>query len=333
LNALESLLTDTTQDVTYEGTTWVPLDAKGKPTRSWMCNWPQERRIQKFFEFCRAYDRREDSLLRENYQQFSHRLHWNECPFVDEVKGIQDPRLVLEACIRFSFTNEHWLTHRTAMDHGVHALMERFQTERACRSDLFQIYYPKGTKVETWLVNAPITTASRLAPSLVLNSRPYSMMEYAKILNKHFVDQYGFRNAMYPSKNAARHVAMSHPEWVDPTSFLHGGTGFFDGLKQVFDCGDIMSKAKYKLADDGEYLATNAAGQHLVEMMNELKFHPDNPIRMHHYLNLEDKLCMHYKFMAIHHGVKKQTKQIPYSWVYPENWSLRTGKYDRLLRN
>jgi hypothetical protein len=28
-------------------------------------------------------------------------------------------------------------------------------------------------------------------------------------------------------------------------------------------------------------------------------------------------------------GEKKQTKMIPYDWVYPQNWSLKTNKYDR----
>ena len=52
---------DTSNDVTYENLAEVPLK-NGKPTRSWMKDWTQEQRTEKFFEFCRAYDKREDSL-------------------------------------------------------------------------------------------------------------------------------------------------------------------------------------------------------------------------------------------------------------------------------
>jgi hypothetical protein len=76
---------------------------KGKPKESWMKNWTQEQRTEKFFEFCRAYDQREDSLLKNNYQQFSHRLHWDECPFVYLISKINDPKLILNACLYISF--------------------------------------------------------------------------------------------------------------------------------------------------------------------------------------------------------------------------------------
>ena len=199
---------------------------------------------------------------------------------------------------------------------------------RHSRHDLFQIYFPKGTKVEEWIVAVPALVGEDLERIFDGIKRPYSMMEFSKILNNHFVTKYGFRNAMYPCKNAARHIAMSHPEWVDPDTFLHGGTGFFDGLVQIFDCPHYMSKAKYEIDAYGNYNPTNNAGVEFVNHMVQLHDHPDMPIHTHKYLNLEDKLCMHYKYMAMKFGFKKQTKQIPYNWVYPDNWSLRTGTYD-----
>ena len=112
MNSLAEFMTDRTNDIKYENLVEVDLDDKGKPTRSLMWKWSQEERTSKFFEFCNAYDKREDSLLRDNYQQFSHRLHWDECPFVDEVKNISDPEIVLHSCLLFSFTNEHWKTYK-----------------------------------------------------------------------------------------------------------------------------------------------------------------------------------------------------------------------------
>ena len=328
MNNLEALLTDTSKDIVYKALVNVDLDHKSKPIHSWMRDWTLEERVEKFFEFCRAYDEREDSMLKQNYQQLSHRLHWHECPFVDEMKVIDDPLRIMTACLLFSFSNEHWQTYITWRDGGAAAMLTRFEDHRHSRSDLFQIYYPKDTKVHNWLASVPERAAEPLSKLLGAKDRPYSMMEFTKLLNEHFVKEQGFKNAMYPCKNASRHVAMSHPEWVDPNSFLHGGTGFFDGLQQIFDGPNLMGKCKYEVDEDGKYVPTNKQGHQLVEMMDYLAQHKSNPITTHMYLNLEDKLCMHFKYMAMRFGTKKQTKQIPYDWVYPSNWSLKTGKYD-----
>ena len=92
--------------------------------------------------------------LYNDFQIFSHRLHWDEHPYVDFLKD--EGRTITEQLddfkkiwftILFSFSNEHWLTFKTLYDHGQDGLRERFEKHRHARSDLFQIYYPKGTKV------------------------------------------------------------------------------------------------------------------------------------------------------------------------------------------
>lgn len=332
MNMLQELLEDTTNDIIYENISDVEMNEKGKPTESWLKAWSLENRISKFFEFCREYDKREDSLLKANYQQLSHRLHWHECPFVEEITKVSDPERVMASCLLFSFTNEHWQTFLTWYNFGRQELVTRFENNRHSRSDLFQIYYPKDTKVSKWLTEVPEKAAKPLAEILINKDRPYSMMEFTKILNHYFVTNHNFRNALYPSKNASRHIAMTHPEWIDPNTFLHGGTGFFDGLQQIFNGPNLMGKCKYEIDDDGNYIPKNDACKKMLEMMNYLAMHKDNPIHTHIFLNLEDKLCMHFKYMAMRFGNKKQTKQIPYNWVYPDNWSLKTGKYDRNMK-
>lgn len=328
--SLAQFLGEEQYEIEYPNICDVEYDAKSKPKTSWMGEWSQEDRTKKFFEFCSEYDKRRDNLLKENYQQFSHRLHWHECPFVDEMKHEKDLPTLLEGCILFSFTNEHWQTFRAWRDHGYDAMKNRFENHRHARSDLFQIYYPKDTHVKSWLCEAPRKAAEDLTDKLFTNrSKPYTMMGFAKKLNEYFMKDQGFRSAMYPSKNAARHVAMTHPELVDPDSFLHGGTGYFDGLSQVFDCPHLMSRSKYEIDEEGQYVPLNKWAEMQVQYMNELKAHPLNPIHTHQYLNLEDKLCMHFKYMSMRFGSKKQTKMIPYNWVYPDKWSLRTNKYDR----
>ena len=314
-------------DIQYQDLSEVVFN-DGKPTSSLMSNWSLDDRIEKFWEFCRAYDQREDTLLKENYQQLSHRLHWHECPFVDVMSQVHDPLEVISGSMLFSFTNEHWQMFKAWNDEAFEGVDQYIKSgNRHSRHDLFQIYFPKGTKVDEWLVNVPLKTGEDLERVFAVKNRPYTMMEFAKLLNEYLVEHHGFRNAMYPSKNVARHIAMSHPEWVDPESFLWGGTGFFDGLVQVFDCPHYMSKGKYEIDEDGNFVPLNEAASNVLYYMDILKEHTGNPIHTQKYLNQEDKLCMHYKFMMIKLGHKKQTKQIPYNWVYPDNWSLKTGRY------
>jgi hypothetical protein len=318
----------TADDVVYPHTRVPAFGTDGKALVSWMADWPLGDRIEKFFEFCRAYDLRRDDLLAGNYQQFSHRLHWDECPFIDRLRGVNDPARILYACILFSFTNEKWDTFLQAFGGGSASLREwvTVGSNRHSRHDLFQIYFPKGTDVLEWLCTVPETAAEALSESVVDLKGPHSMMGYAKLLNRYFTGKPGFRNAMYPCKNVARHVAMGHPGLVDPDSFLHGGTGFFEGLNQVFDCGNLMPRAKYDIVD-GEYVPINEACRDLVWYMDLLRDHTSSPIKRHKYLNLEDKLCMFNKHIGMRHGVKRQTKQVPYDWVYPNDWSLVTGEY------
>jgi len=37
---------------------------------------------------------------------------------------------------------------------------------------------------------------------------------------------------------------------------------------------------------------------------------------------VEDKSCFFYKAIAIHHGAKKPTKNIPYTWIFPDTFNL-----------
>ena len=67
-------------NVTYNNTVSPELNARGKPKTSWMEDWTLDQRKEKFFEWCHAFDKREDELLKDDYQIFSHRLHWHEHP-------------------------------------------------------------------------------------------------------------------------------------------------------------------------------------------------------------------------------------------------------------
>jgi len=309
--------------IKYDGTDHSVIMKNGKPIDSWMHMWPLNMRLEKFFEFCDEFDVRRDKLLKEEYQIFSHRLHWHEHPFCDMMQDIDDPRDRLWYTLVFSFTNEHWETIRVLREHGEEALRDRFVTNRHARSDLFQIYYPKDTNVKEWLLTGPKKAADALYHTLEKCDRPYTMMEFAKILEKHFKEEQNFRSPLYPCKNAARYLAMSYPNLVDPESVLFGGTGHFDGMQQIFGGSSLNGRVKYDIGHNGSFVPLNDHAQTWLSQMSLLCNHSKNPMTSQKWLNVEDKTCFFWKHIAISHGVKSPTKNIPYTWIFPVEFSLK----------
>jgi hypothetical protein len=152
--------------------------------------------------------------------------------------------------------------------------------------------------------------------------RPYTMMEFAKHLESYFKEHQNFRSPLYPCKNTARYVAMSYPDLVDPESTLFGGTGHFDGLHQIFGGVNLNGKVKYSINQLGQFIAENKHAETWLKQMDTLVNHPSNPMKEQKYLNVEDKTCFFWKHIAISHGEKRPTKNIPYTWIFPSSFSL-----------
>lgn len=319
-------------NIIYENTTAVTFKGK-KPLESWMRDWPLEDRIEKFFEFCRKFDDRQDELLRDEYQIFSHRLLWDEHPYCEWMQEINSNKARLFYTLVFSFTNEHWGTFTKLYDGGIEAAREYFKENRHARNDLFQIYYPKGTNVKEWILEGPRKAAEDLyhvLDEVERGDRPrFTMMGFAKLLEAYFKEHQKFRSPLYPCKNTARYVAMSFPHLVDPESILFGGTGFFDGLHQVFGGQNLNGKVKYSIDKFGEFIPENKHADEWLRQMKILVEHPLNPMIRQRYLNTEDKLCLFYKHIAISHGAKRPTKNIPYGWIFPISYNL--GNYPDFL--
>ncbi len=292
-----------------------------------------EERVACYFRFLRAWDKREDPLLRDVVQQFSHRLHWDEHPFIDYVRQVDDPFMWMWQTLLFSFTNEKWDTFMALWAGGEDELRARLEDEdyRPARSDLFQIYYPKGTKTRQWLVDGTKKAAREMCYHIVHPNRPMGIMNLAYKMRDYFQEKQGFTNALYPCKNFSRYLAMAFPEIVDPESYVHPGTGSFRGLHQIFGGKYLMSSAKYDVDyTDGSFIALNNDGFILYEQLSFLQNHPDNPVQRQNLINHEDKCCFFAKHLMMHAGIQKPTMNIPYGAMFPTNWSIRTGNYDRV---
>jgi len=310
------------QDLCYENTCDIDMIGR-RPVDSWLKEWTLEERINKFITFLNIYDLREDKILRDEYQIFSHRLHWDEHPFCNYIKKITNNRDRLWYTLYFSFSNEHWKNLKIFVEEGEDALKKAFRNGRHSRNDLFQVWYPKGTKVEDWLIYETKKAADALCHHLENIDRPYTMMEFAKILETYFNTVGGFKyGSIYPSKNTARYIAMTWPDLVNPESVLLGGTGHFTGLQQIFGGKSLEGKSKYSIGKDGAFICENESAELWMEQMQTLKNHPANPIKRHLMLNIEDKTCFFYKHLAISVGVKTATKTIPYTWIFDADFNL-----------
>ena len=299
----------------------MPIGKNGKPQDSYFRHWPIERRIEKYMEFNEKFDLREDPDLVDG---MSHRLHWDEHP---AVWRLREENLSLEeriaVTIHWSFSNEKWTNLLTILDKGWDALGPLFEEERCSRSDLFQVYYPKGTKVKEWLQHEPRKIAAEIVPYFTGLNRPMTMMEYAKIQESVLKEKFGFRSPLYPSKNTARYLAMPRPDLVDPESVLIGGTGHFRGMMYVFGPPNIDGKLKYHIGSTGEFVPDNKHTHTWVEYMETLNNWENDPIVRQKWLNHEDQLCWFSKFVERKHGDKPKAKEFPRIWIFPDNFSLK----------
>ena len=301
----------------------IPTGSNGKPKDSWMRNWTQEQRLEKFFEFLDKFDRREDPLLRDEYQIFSHRRSWADNPFTHKFRnaGLSlEEKIALT--VHFSFSNEKWVNVVSIYENGWDPLKDLFEQERASRSDLFQIYYKKGTIVKEWLRTEPPKIAKVLAPIVEKRKRPYTMMGFAKMMEEVLKEQWGFRSPLYPCKNTARYLAMTWPELVDPSTILYGGTGHFDGLQQIFGPPYLNGKVQYSIDKDGLFVPENNYAKVWLQQMEILTSRYPH-VSPHPWLDMEDKTCFFYKHIAISHGIKSPTKRIPRNWIVPDDFSFK----------
>ena len=320
-NSLSEFIDEPTIDIVWPELADVAMKGK-KPKDSWMKDHDLDTRLEAFFNFCRVFDERDDRLLRDDYQIFSHRLHWHEHPYCYEMAEVTDPVDRLFYTLVFSFSNEHWGTFKLLKDHGIDATRQHFVNNRHARNDLFQIYYPKGTNVKEWLLDGPLRAARELHDIFEGREKPYTMMGFAKKLEAYFKKAQGFRSPLYPCKNTARYIAMSYPHLVDPETVLFGGTGHFDGLHQIFGGDNLNGKVKYDVDEDGEFKPLNKQAELWLHQMKILCEDPRNPMTAQKMLNVEDKTCFAWKHLAIGRGEKRPTKRIPYNWIFPDSFDL-----------
>lgn len=284
-------------------------------------------RINDYLIFLKEFDSRTNIIVQENPNFFSHRLHWDEHPFCYEIRKKYDINTLeglqgaLSSCLVFSFSNEHWGLIDNYWEKGKCVFNELKNTE-LCRKDLFQIYLKKDCSVKESLFIAN-DTGIKLSKRLYnrFKTRTYTIMELTRILDE-FYKKKGFTKVKYALKNAARYLAMSFPELVDPNSPVTGGPGHFSGLSYIFNDDSISSPVDsfYSRLETGSFIPKNDwRATTWVNYMGILNGLTMDIFDRQHWLNNEDKVCFYYKLQQFKSEERKAKKNKNMDNIIP-NW-------------
>lgn len=267
-------------------------------------------RLNLFFDFCDVFEEKDHPVLKANPKQFSHPLHWDDIKSVQQYRQYKDRHGIektFELGVIHSFCgeNDDLLTHMVgngSFDNWKGPLV---------RGDLFQIWWPKGINTREFIWDNHSKISNRLFEQIENGETSIvplykGLVEYVKELHPRFV------RSSYANKNFVRHMAMAFPDIIDAESYINPGTGSFRGFQQIF-AGDILiSTASLATKDDDPKLLQ------IKEQFKTIQDHPRNPFNRQHNINIEDKVCFFFKWLAIQAGwMKGKTK-------YTEEKTLET---------
>jgi hypothetical protein len=269
--------------------------------------------IDEYITFLHNYDARKDQYIANNPHLFSHRLHWDEHPFCYEIRkkydisSLENIEKILQTCLVFSFSNEHYQTFINFMDYGD----EYFKTTNSfCRNDLYEIFLPKGMRISEGLIECQYNYKN-LAKRIYkrYKTRKYTIMELARILDENYKKR-GHVRWGYMAKNASRYFAMAYPDIVDPNSQVTGGPGHYRGLAYIFDYPYIAQGIKITARlENGNLIPDrdNLIGDWFC-MMGYLQSETKDIFKRHNWLNNEDKVCFFNKYINFKTGNRKQNR-------------------------
>ena len=262
-----------------------------------MHKYNEEERIETFFRFLKAYDERKDSILAENPHIFSHRLHWHENDFYFERIKEKTFEEALEITFIYSFSGENNNLLNFMLENGLEKTRNfiRNTSNKVQRGDLYQMWLPKGKHILRYILTEIAPKVRKdLINKIVSRKSIFDIMEFTEEIKKSI--QYylpSYKRPKYPSKNMARHIAMSFNTIINPSTFVRPGTGSYRGFQQIFGGKNLIMK------DD-----------RLIKKQFEKLIRADKNclITRHKYINFEDKVCFFFKYLTIASG-----------WIDPHN--------------
>ena len=259
-------------------------------------------RKQSFYNFCDAWDKRENKWLQQQPHVFSHRLHWHELPVFEELnkyRAKHDLVSALHLCLLYCFTveNNKLFGHLKDLSTNEFGDFISDYKEPLQRMDLFQLWLPsnnldvmgKGILRQILIRDLPVI-AQRFHDELRKQNSVMGMMPAKDLLVSIVQDVSGWKRCSYACKNAVRHVAMAFNELVDPESYVRPGTGSYQGFQQVFGGKFLMSKPDEAIQEQFKILADDERADKLFYAQK--------------WLNIEDKICFFFKWLGFESGFR-----------------------------
>ena len=291
-------------------------------------------RLHEYVAFLKDFDERSNKIVLQNPNFFSHRLHWDEHPFcyslrdLTNLETLEGIEFALRSCLVFSYSNEHWGMIESYWNSGPEIFDKKSNVDLA-RKDLFQIYLKKGCTLKDSLKLADsvgIKLSKRIYKRFKV--RKYTIMELTRILDEHY-KKLGFYKVKYACKNAARYLAMTFPELVDPNSPVTGGPGHFLGLSYIFNDNNIKTPVDsfYARLETGGLIPENDSRVTTwINYMGILNGITIDIFDRQHWLNNEDKVCFFYKLQQFKNKERKVRNKKNMNAILPEWFSLKPGE-------
>lgn len=146
-------------------------------------------KIKLFLEFCEILDSRKDPIVALNLPMFSHRLKWQEHPYVDVARKMKFEDAVTMSFL-YSLCVEYWLVMEGRLD-------QFKKTEgKFKRNDLFQVWYPPGVHLKSFVAQVSEYLSKEFCKHLI---RVDIMPETQRLLSL-VTNRFNFRFAGYAIK-------------------------------------------------------------------------------------------------------------------------------------
>ena len=168
-----------------------------------------------------------------------------------------------------SFLGEHDSVVHYGIKNGIEEMRRAYAAGvfKALRTDLFQIYWSKGTNVRQWALTELSDVFVPKAIQMLKSGRKFTIMGFAEEFYSWAKTNTSQQRLKYSIKDMALDFSICFPDIVDPESFLEAGTGSRRGLE--FIKGDKLTKG------DNLWL------------YQEIMQHSEYPLEHNHYSRIE----------------------------------------------
>ena len=198
-----------------------------------------------------------------------------------------------------SYLGEHDQLVEFGLRNGIDVMWSEYGAGRfkAVRSDLFQIFWAKGTDVRTW---ATSELRHVVIPRLIHEYYEYAsaphrptIMEASTRFYRWMQENTSQKRMKYSTNDYWLDLSITNPEAIDPESYLIPGPGCRRGLEWTFN--ERLPTGKRRDAE-------------VLRRYDAIKAHSEYPLKHTHYSRIEAQVCYANKH-------RQMTEQLGKPWM------------------